>query len=158
MTLPIRTRPTPVSVPRASAAPRLLLALLTAGVVLAVTLAPRALAAPARRHFMDLAHLIAGPMLAPMSFGQVESLLNALLFVPLGAALALLLSRRLWILAPMIGLAISITVECTQELIPGRVPSAADILWNGVGALAGAVVAGLLRLIVGGVGPHRRRA
>jgi hypothetical protein len=126
--------------------PRLLWAGVATGAVLALTLAPRSIVAPARGAFMRIVDVFAGPVVAGMSYDEVESILNALLFVPLGAALALLLSRRLWILAPVLGFGLSFAVEYAQTRIPGRVPDVHDIVWNSVGALVGAVIAGLLRL------------
>jgi VanZ family protein len=126
--------------------PRLLWAAVATGAVLALTLAPRSLVAPARGAFMRIVDVLAGPVVAGMSYDELESILNALLFVPLGAALALLLGRRLWVLAPLLGFGLSFAVEYAQTRIPGRVPDIHDIVWNSVGALAGAVVAALLRL------------
>jgi glycopeptide antibiotics resistance protein len=41
----------------------------------------------------------------PHSVGEAERLLNTLLFVPLGAAIALLLARRVWPIAILVGFA-----------------------------------------------------
>ncbi len=51
-------------------------------------------------------------------------MLNTLLLVPLGAAIALLLTRRAWPIAILVGFALSATVEYAQLSIPGRVPDA----------------------------------
>ncbi|REJ06737.1 VanZ family protein [Microbacterium bovistercoris] len=130
-----------------SLGPRILVALAAVVAVLALTFSPHWIVAPARGAFMQLAHFWAGPVVEPMSFLQVEGTLNALLFVPLGAALALLLSRRWWILAPLIAFALSFGVELMQNRIPGRVPDMDDVLWNTVGAVVGAALAGLIRLL-----------
>ncbi|MGN6221746.1 MAG: VanZ family protein [Microbacterium sp.] len=134
--------------------PRLLLAGMSVTAVLALTLAPRSLVAPARGAFMALADRFAAPVVAGLSGWQWESSLNALLFVPLGAALALLLGRRLWLLAPLLGFVVSFGVEYAQLRIPGRVPDLQDVLWNTLGAAAGAVATSLLLRRGGG----RRRA
>ncbi len=66
----------------------------------------------------------------------VEAVANVLLFIPLGAALALRgVSVRK---AALYGSLLSVTVECMQLLfVPGRTPSLDDVLLNTVGAMAG---------------------
>lgn len=129
-------------------APRVVVTAMSLAAVTVLTLAPRALVAPARGAFMTVLERFASPVVAGMSYGELESILNALLFIPFGAALAILLSRRLWVLAPMLGFALSLGVEYAQVRIPGRVPDVHDVVWNTAGALAGAVVAGLVRLAI----------
>ncbi|MFD4957509.1 VanZ family protein [Microbacterium sp. NPDC058389] len=126
--------------------PRLVLAGLSAAVVLVLTLAPRSVVAPARGAVMALAERLAAPLVADVGYLQLESGLNALLFVPLGAALALLLGRRLWVFAPLLGLVVSFAVECAQVRIPGRVPDLQDVAWNTMGATVGAAAAALVLL------------
>ncbi|AZS37741.1 hypothetical protein CVS47_02387 [Microbacterium lemovicicum] len=127
-----RTRTAPM-------APRLLAAALATAVVAALTLAPRRLVAPARGAFLERVDL-AVPTLAGLPSLSVDTVLNALLFVPFGAAVALLLGRW-WLLAIPAGFGLSAAVEFAQEGIPGRVPDLADVLWNGAGSLIGAVLA-----------------
>lgn len=141
MPRPTRTAP--------SIGARSALAVIAMSAVLALTLAPRSLVAPARGAFMRVLDVFAAPVVSRMTYVELESTLNALMFVPLGAALAMLLSTRLWILAPLIGFAVSFAVEHTQAHIPGRVPDVHDIVWNTLGAVAGAVVVGLVRLAGG---------
>ncbi|MBE7955035.1 VanZ family protein [Microbacterium oxydans] len=138
----------PSARPRASSGPRLLVAGLAALAVVAVTLTPRRFAGPARALLMDFAHVFAAPLVEPMSYLQLESILNALLFVPLGAAVALALSRRLWILAPVLVFGTSFAIEHVQASIPGRVPDVQDIVWNTVGGVVGAVVVGIVRTVL----------
>ncbi len=64
-----------------------------------------------------------------------EGILNALLFLPAGAVLAMVLRTR-WVL--LVAAAGSTLIELTQTALPGRQPSLADILANTAGALAGA--------------------
>ncbi|MFJ6533151.1 VanZ family protein [Microbacterium sp. NPDC091662] len=132
---------------RPSSGPRVLVAGLAMLTVIAVTLTPRRFAGPARALFMDLAHVFAAPLVEPMTFIELESTLNALLFVPLGAAMAMALSRRLWILAPLLVFGASFAIEHVQATIPGRVPDAQDIVWNTVGGVVGAVAVGIVRAI-----------
>ncbi|MBW9094685.1 VanZ family protein [Microbacterium jejuense] len=130
-------------------APRLFLSALASALVLALTLAPRRIVAPARGVFLAAADRWLGPLVVDLTTPQLESLLNALLFIPLGAAVALLLGRRLWLLAPVVGFAVSFAVEYAQSRIPGRVPDLQDVVWNTVGAGTGAVVAGLILVAAG---------
>ncbi|WP_337001047.1 MULTISPECIES: VanZ family protein [unclassified Microbacterium] len=130
---------------RPSSGPRILIMGLVVSAVLAVTLTPRQLAGPARALFMDLAHVFAAPLVEPMTFLELESTLNALLFVPLGTAAALALRRRLWLLAPVLVFCVSFAVEHRQAAIPGRVPDAQDVVWNTIGGVVGAVFVGIAR-------------
>jgi len=74
--------------------------------------------------------------------------INALAYIPLGFLLALALRTRLR--APLAALgafvfavAISMTMETLQTLLPTRIASNVDILTNGLGALIGALAAPL---------------
>lgn len=118
-------------------------------VVFAVTLAPRQLVGPVRARFIDVAHVFAAPLIEPMTSLEVESTLNAMLFVPLGAAVALAFSRRLWILVPVLVFSASFAIEHVQAAIPGRVPDVQDVVWNTIGGVVGAVVVGIVREVRG---------
>lgn len=68
--------------------------------------------------------------------------INVLFFIPLGLGLAGVLTRnnrrsRLGLRVLGIGLALSVVLEATQMFLPERIPSAADIVANGVGLLIG---------------------
>ncbi|MGW8482650.1 VanZ family protein [Microbacterium sp. NPDC055903] len=126
---------------------RVLSAALAALPIAALTLAPRRFVAPARGAFMDLAHRVAAPIVEPMTYGQLESTLNAALFVPLGAAIALVLRARWWLVAPITVFLVSFGIEYAQAQIPGRVPDASDVVWNTIGGVLGALVIGLARLV-----------
>ncbi len=67
-----------------------------------------------------------------------DTLANVLLFAPLGAGLALrgVSTRRAW----LVGTAVSVAIELLQLVIPGRWAALGDVVFNGVGALAGAYV------------------
>jgi glycopeptide antibiotics resistance protein len=75
--------------------------------------------------------------------GWIEFIANALMFVPLGFLLTLLLRH------PVGGMALAVLLsacaEIAQVVIPSRQPSLRDLLANALGALVGA---GLARLIV----------
>lgn len=112
-----------------------------------LTLAPRSLVAPARGAFLAAVDAASASLLASLPFGDAERVLNTILYVPLGATVALLLGRRWWPLAILTGSAVSACVEYAQRSIPGRVPDPADVLWNTVGAAIGVVVVAVVRLI-----------
>ena len=136
---------------------RVFSALAVVAVVAGLTLAPPSIAAPARRVFIQAMVALAEPLVLWIPGGLTERALNTLLFVPLGATVALLLSRRLWPLAIFAGFALSATVEFVQESIPGRVPDAADVLWNTVGAAIGVLLVTLPRLAAAAVRRSRGR-
>lgn len=75
------------------------------------------------------------------------ALLNVLLFVPIGIALALLTRWKWWQVA-LVATFGSALVELTQTFV-GRESSGLDVVTNGVGALLGAAVV---------IGVRRRRA
>lgn len=136
---------------------RILAATAMVAVVAGLTLAPPSIAAPARYLFIRAMVAVAEPLVVWIPGGLSERVLNTLLFVPLGAAVALVLSRRLWPLAALAGFALSVTVEYAQSSIPGRVPDGADVLWNTVGGAIGVLLVTLPRVIVAAVRPAGRR-
>lgn len=123
---------------------RVVVALLALAAVGLLTLGPRAVVAPARNVFTEIADALISPVAAVIPYGD-DRALNAILFVPLGAALAMLLARRLWPVAILTGFGISAAVEFAQGMIPGRVPDPHDVLWNTLGAAAGALVVAVIR-------------
>jgi glycopeptide antibiotics resistance protein len=137
---------------------RFLVTGLVAAVITILTLAPPSIAAPARRAFMQVAVAVAEPVVRWIPAGDSEKVLNPLLFVPLGATIALLLSRRLWPIAILAGFALSASVEYAQASIPGRVPDPADVLWNTVGGAIGVLLVTVPRLIGAAVLRARRRS
>jgi hypothetical protein len=127
---------------------RLIAATLALAAVAVLTLGPRRLVAPARSEFMQWVDAVASPLLAWIPYGaDGERVLNTLMFVPLGATIALLLGRRWWPVGVLAGFALSATVEFAQASIPGRVPDAADVLWNTLGGAIGVVAVTLVRLL-----------
>lgn len=114
--------------------------------VVGLTLAPRAIAWPARTLVLDaLDHLPAGASALLFEAGP-DVALNIAFFVPLGAAVALLLPLR-WAPASLLVCAlVSLTVETLQAAIPGRVPDADDVVANTVGAAIGTVVVVVIRV------------
>lgn len=85
--------------------------------------------------------------LAPLEPG--DALANALVYVPVGALLRLMLRRRgsWWpaecLAAVLLAAGISYTAEVLQQWLPGRVPTFTDTLCNAGGALVGTAFAPL---------------
>lgn len=155
------TTPTPDRLSATNRTWTALAAVSAAGVVAALTLAPRSLVAPARSLFERMTGAAFSPVLAALPSADPDRVLNTLLFVPLGATVALLLGRRMWPLALLAGFALSAAVEYAQGWIPGRVPDPEDVLWNTCGAAVGALAVGFLfvgRVIAGIVARALRRS
>lgn len=121
-------------------------AVLTA--VVALTLAPRAIAWPARTLVLEALDRLPPSWSAPMGEMGADVALNIAFFVPLGAAVALLLPLR-WAPAslPLCAL-VSLGVEILQVGVPGRVPDADDVVSNTLGAAIGTAVVIGARLAV----------
>ena len=134
---------------------RLLAAALAVGAVALLTLAPRSLVSPARGLFMRLMDAALAPLVDAIPYGDAERVLNALMFVPLGATIALLLHRRAWPLAIVAGFGLSAAVEYAQASIPGRVPDLDDVFWNTLGAVVGVAVVTVPRIAGAAVVRHR---
>lgn len=125
---------------------RLFAVALAVAAVAALTLAPQRFVAPLRGAFMRLLDAVA-PAIAWIPLDDAERVLNTILFVPLGVAIALLLSRRAWPLAILAAFALSAAVEYAQGSIPGRIPDPDDVLWNTVGGAIGVLAASAVRLV-----------
>jgi VanZ family protein len=123
-------------------------ALLAVGVVSVLTLAPQYLVDPARREFVRLVDAAAAAGAPWPAVTDADTLLNTVLFVPLGAAVALLLAAKRWPLALGGAFVLSATVEFAQASIPGRVPDVQDIVWNTVGAAIGIGAVTVCRAVV----------
>lgn len=70
---------------------------------------------------------------------------NFLVYVPLGYLLALYLAQprrrgRAVLFSALAGMALSLTLESLQQLIPGRIASNLDVLLNALGTLTGALL------------------
>lgn len=126
---------------------RLLAATAVLVAVATLTLAPRALVAPVKSLFLRGMDALCAPLMALIPYGDADRVLNTLLFIPLGATIALLLSRRAWPLAILAGFILSAGVEVFQASIPGRVPDVEDVLWNTLGGAIGVMVVVMIRLV-----------
>ena len=120
--------------------PRVLLAVYVVGLAVVVFL-PGGVA-----HGLDLSQQLRALGLSWVTYNELESFANVVLFLPLGLLIALIIpTGRWWIL--VLGLiAVSGFIELAQWLvIPGRVASFLDVLANATGGLAGIAVAGVIR-------------
>lgn len=83
-----------------------------------------------------------------LTFSVVESIANALMFVPLGFFLALFFPKRLFFVAVGLCVLLSAGIEAYQgSFLSSRVSDAADIQHNGIGGFIGAMIALVLRLM-----------
>lgn len=84
-----------------------------------------------------------------VNYNFIEFSANIVFFLPVGFLGGLALSRRFWWLSAVLGLLLSAAVELAQAtFLPGRVASGKDVLANTTGAVIGAVLAGVVRLVV----------
>ncbi|MGH7675779.1 MAG: VanZ family protein, partial [Gemmatimonadales bacterium] len=74
--------------------------------------------------------------------GWADALLNVIMFLPLGALLALRATPPRY--AALVAFLLSTLIEGAQLMIPGRDPSLGDILFNTVGGLCGYAIAGTI--------------
>ncbi|WBU38397.1 VanZ family protein [Homoserinibacter sp. YIM 151385] len=81
------------------------------------------------------------PATAWVTYSGVEFAANILMFVPAGLFFLLLLGRRRWVLAVLLGLAMTCAIEAAQLLLPDRVSDPRDIVANSLGGLLGVLVA-----------------
>ena len=104
---------------------------------------------------LDLSQELDATGLGWVTYTQLESFANVLLFVPFGLLIALLVPTRWWWLV-VVGLIVAAGgIELGQALfLPGRVPSIDDVLANSTGGVAGVVIAAIIR----GIGWAIRRA
>jgi hypothetical protein len=72
-----------------------------------------------------------------VTLANVEFAANILMFVPIGLMFVLLLGRRLWWLAIVFSIALTVGIETLQLFIDGRVSDPRDLVSNTIGAVAG---------------------
>lgn len=117
-------------------------------VVLAVTLWPTPVDKPVAteiRQAIDTAHAAGAP--PKLGYNLIEYSANALLFVPIGILLALLLAHHNWWFAPILALCLSLSIEFIQAIaLPERTASPIDVAYNTGGALIGTLLLISLRI------------
>lgn len=80
-------------------------------------------------------------------------ILNVLLFMPWGFLMFIVLDTasrpalQSYLLTILLALGLSLAIEATQYFLPDRVTDVNDVIWNSVGALAGAVVGHLRKRV-----------
>ncbi len=75
------------------------------------------------------------------TFLRLEFMANIMLFVPFGIFLVLLFGRRMWWLAIVLGVLLTVGIEFAQNFIPSRVSDPRDLVANSLGAVIGALLA-----------------
>lgn len=76
-----------------------------------------------------------------LTFSTLEFLANIALFVPVGLFFVLLFGRRLWWLAILAGVVMTVAIEFAQLEIAGRVSDPRDLVANSLGTVAGTLLA-----------------
>ena len=76
-----------------------------------------------------------------LTFNTLEFLANIAMFAPFGLFLVLLLGRRQWWLAILIGVGFTLAIELAQQFIPNRVSDPRDIVANSLGTIVGTLFA-----------------
>jgi glycopeptide antibiotics resistance protein len=95
---------------------------------------------------VDLSQELDTTGLGWVTYTQLESFANVVLFVPFGLLIALLVPTRWWWLV-VTGLVLAaVGIEVGQALfLPERVPSLGDVLANSTGGLIGVGIAAVIR-------------
>jgi len=90
-----------------------------------------------------------------VTYNGVEFAANVLMFLPIGLFFLLLLGRRNWWIAAIVGAGLSGLIEFAQLFLPARVSDPRDLAANSVGAVIGVLI-GLIATWPAAV--RRRRA
>ncbi len=119
--------------------------------LLAVVLAPVQIDRPFEG-LLDalLAALHARGLPAWFGYPELEFAANLLLFLPAGLLAALVLPSRRWWLVAAVSPVLSAVLELGQAVfLSGRSPSVRDVLANGLGGAAGALISALVQGLLG---------
>ncbi len=79
-----------------------------------------------------------------IGYSTVEFVANVLMFLPIGLFFLLLLGRRLWWLAVLFGVVLTLGIEGAQLFIPARVSDVRDLVANSTGGFIGVLSALML--------------
>lgn len=105
-----------------------------------LTLGPQPLDASGRGFLHRLIRFISGDnTLDWITYALVEFIANIVLFVPVGVLFALLLGWRRWWMAVILGVALTVSIETAQLVIPDRVTDPRDVVSNSIGSTIGVV-------------------
>jgi len=95
---------------------------------------------------LDLSQELDAAGMGWVTYTQLESFANVVLFVPFGLLIALLVPTRWWWVVVVGLVAVAGGIELGQALfLPGRVPSIDDVLANSTGGAIGVIIAGVIR-------------
>ncbi|WP_311244544.1 VanZ family protein [Microbacterium sp. WCS2018Hpa-23] len=93
-----------------------------------------------------------------LDFTRLEIIANVLVFVPVGILAFVLVPRRFWPLAVVLGPALSLSIEVAQRVaLPHRAATVTDVIANSGGALIGVFVAIAGTLLFAPQSSHRPR-
>lgn len=81
-----------------------------------------------------------------------EFVLNVLIFVPWGVLALIVLGERLWVVAALIGVALTVGIEIAQIPLP-RISDPRDLVANTLGVLLGISFAVLVRTVIRAISP-----
>lgn len=122
-----------------------ILSLITAGylaIVGWITLGPQPLDEGATGLLFRVLDVAEGiPVLSWIGYYEVEFAANVLMFLPIGLFLLLLLGRRRWWLAILLGIVLTVSIETAQLFLPERVSDVRDIIANSIGGTIGVILA-----------------
>lgn len=77
-----------------------------------------------------------------LDFTRLEIIANVLVFVPIGILAFILVPRRFWPVAVILGPALSLAIEVAQRVaLPHRAATLTDVIANSGGALIGVFIA-----------------
>ncbi|MCW4386517.1 VanZ family protein [Salinibacterium sp. SYSU T00001] len=76
-----------------------------------------------------------------ITYSGVEFTANVLMFVPIGVFFVLLLGRRGWWAAILLGVGLTVGIETTQLFLHDRVPDVRDLASNSIGTVIGVLAA-----------------
>ncbi|MFK3678324.1 VanZ family protein [Microbacterium sp. NPDC090218] len=83
-----------------------------------------------------------------LDFTRLEILANIIVFIPVGILSFVLLPRRVWPLALLVGPVLSLAIETAQRLaLPHRAATVTDVLANSTGAVFGVALAVMCTLL-----------
>lgn len=92
-----------------------------------------------------------------LDFTRLEILANVLVFVPVGILAFVLLPRRVWLLALLVGPLLSVAIETAQRVaLPHRAATVTDVVANSAGALLGVALAVSCTLLLAPRSSQRR--
>ncbi|MFJ6532285.1 VanZ family protein [Microbacterium sp. NPDC091662] len=84
-----------------------------------------------------------------LDFARLEIIANVLVFVPVGILAFLLLPRRVWFLALLVGPLLSAAIETAQRVaLPHRAATLNDVVANSTGAILGVSIAVVFTLLL----------